>query len=139
MSDFSFITTELDILDFQKYSNNLTFIVLAEGQDLSDFRSNRHLVRGQVDIKRTVSNLFRLNEKVHFGVDMLSPIRTWTYNPLSMDLFTDDFHLIVPSERSDDPLMDSEEMQRWIQQFFDQKHINDAVLKYCESIKCNFK
>lgn len=139
MSDFSFFNPELDILDYQKYSHNLPFIVLAEGQDLSDFRSNRHLVRGQVDIKRTVSNLFRLNEKVHFGVDMLSPIRTWTYNPLSMDLFTDDFHLIVPSERSDDPLMDSEEMQRWIQQFFDQKHINDAVLKYCESIKCNFK
>jgi hypothetical protein len=87
------------------------------------------MVRGQADIKRTVSNLFNLNEVYHFGVDITSNNRSYTYNPMTLDLFTDDYHMIVPMLYVSNP--DYQEQAQTIADWFlEYKLINDAILKY---------
>ena len=98
MDDLSQLNSEIDLFSYQQYSHNVPFLIMAEGMDLSSYGENRHMTRGQTDLKRTVSNLFGLAEEYHFGVDILSDAKTWTYNAITMDLFSDDFHINIPNE-----------------------------------------
>lgn len=129
MGDLKQIFPEITHDQFQEIAHNVPFMIYAPGMDLSGYDLNTSLVRGQTDIKRTVSNLFNLDETYHFGVEITSNNRSFTYNPMTLDLFTDDYHLIVPMLYVDNPLFDTQtlEIQEWFLQY---KLVNDAILKY---------
>jgi phosphoglycerol transferase MdoB-like AlkP superfamily enzyme len=129
MSDLNQIYPELTHQQFQELSHNVPFMIYAPGMDLSQYGLDTSLVRGQADIKRTVSNLFNLDEVYHFGVDITSNNRSYTYNPMTLDLFTDDYHMIVPMLYVSNPDYQSE-AQTIADWFLKYKLINDAILKY---------
>ena len=99
-----------------------------KGIDLSDYADSTSLVRGQTDLKRTISNLFSLNANYNFGVDILSTDKTITYVPLTMDVFTDDFHLNYRGRETDNPDVTEEEIIEFIMLFDKFKTLNDIVL-----------
>lgn len=129
MGDLKQIFPEITHDQFQEISHNVPFMIYAPGMDLSQYNLDTSLVRGQADIKRTVSNLFNLNEVYHFGVEITSNNRSFSYNPMTQDLFTDDYHLIVPSLYMDNPAYQNQvdEIADWFLQY---KLVNDAILKY---------
>ncbi|HKL61234.1 MAG TPA: sulfatase-like hydrolase/transferase [Acholeplasma sp.] len=130
MDDLSQLNSEIDLFSYQQYSHNVPFLIMAEGMDLSSYGENRHMTRGQTDLKRTVSNLFGLAEEYHFGVDILSDAKTWTYNAITMDLFSDDFHINIPNESINIKTYEQESLDTFIQKFYRQKEMNDAILRY---------
>ncbi|MCU0105277.1 LTA synthase family protein [Acholeplasma vituli] len=129
MGDLKQIYPDITHHQFQELAHNVPFLIYAPGMDLSGFDLNTSLVRGQADIKRTVSNLFNLNEVYHFGVEITSNNRSFSYNPMTLDLFTDDYHLIVPALEVDNEAFADKtlEIQEW---FLKYKLVNDAILKY---------
>lgn len=129
MDDYEQLYPDLTHIDYQKLQHNVPFMIYAPGVDLSTFNVDKTLVRGQSDLKRTVSNLFALNEQYHFGMDILSNHKTFSYNPMTMDLFTDEYHMIMPSKSIDneDYLDDLLAIEAY---FYQHKRINDAILKY---------
>lgn len=129
MADLNQIYPELTHQEFQELSHNVPFMIYAPGMDLSQYGLDTTLVRGQADIKRTVSNLFNLNEVYHFGVDITSNNRSYTYNPMTLDLFTDDYHMIVPMLYVSNPDYQAN-AQSIADRFLRYKLINDAILKY---------
>lgn len=130
MDDLRQIDSEIDLYSYQRYSHNVPFMIYAPGMDLSGYGANRSMTRGQTDIKRTISNLFNLDEKYHFGVDILSDSKTWTYNAITMDLFSDDFHINIPNESSSDVEFDPILLEEYIRRFYYQKEMNDSILRY---------
>lgn len=129
IDDLSQLFPDLSHIEYQKLQHNVPFILYAPGVDLSTYNINTSKVRGQMDIKRTVANLFNLEAKYKFGVDMLSDADTFVYNPMTMDLFTDDYHMIMPSKLidNDDYLEEIDAVEAY---FYLHKRINDAILKY---------
>lgn len=117
-----------DLLYNQKLSHNVPLIITSKGIDLSDYADSTSLVRGQTDLKRTISNLFSLNANYNFGVDILSTDKTITYVPLTMDVFTDDFHLNYRGRETDNPDVTEEEIIEFIMLFDKFKTLNDIVL-----------
>lgn len=130
MDDLREIDSEIDLYSYQRYSHNVPFMIYAPGMDLSGYGANRSMTRGQTDIKRTISNLFNLDEKYHFGVDILSDSKTWTYNAITMDLFSDDFHINIPNESASDVEFDPILLEEYIRRFYYQKEMNDSILRY---------
>ncbi len=129
MSNLNQLYPNLTHGEFQELSHNVPLMIYAPGVDLSQYELNTSLVRGQADIKRTVSNLFNLNEVYHFGVDITSNNRSFTYNPMTLDLFTDEYHMIVPMSYINNPsyLLETDAIADW---FLKYKLVNDAILKY---------
>lgn len=129
MSDYEQLYPDLTHIDYQKLQHNVPFMIYAPGIDLSGFNVQTGLVRGQSDLKRTISNLFGLDEQYHFGMDILSSHKTFTYNPMTMDLFTDEYHMIMPSRWIDNPdyLDETHAIEAY---FYQHKRINDAILKH---------
>ncbi len=129
MSDLDQIFPELTHGDYQALQHNVPFMIYAPGMDLSQYNLNTSMVRGQADIKRTVSNLFNLDEVYHFGVEITSNNRSFSYNPMTLDLFTDDYHMIVPMlyVSNESYASDAQSIADW---FLKYKLINDAILKY---------
>ncbi|MDY0210728.1 MAG: sulfatase-like hydrolase/transferase [Acholeplasma sp.] len=129
VDDLSQLYPNLSHIDYQELSHNVPFILYAPGMNLQEFNIDTSLVRGQTDTKRTLSNLFNLDSNYHFGTDMLSNTQTFAYNPMTMDLFTDNFHLILPSK-----WIDNAEYEERIEEisdiFYQHKRMNDAILKY---------
>lgn len=117
-----------DLLFNQKLSHNVPLIITAKGVDLSPYSASTSLVRGQTDLKRTITNLFDLDAKYTFGIDILTTDRTITYTPLTMDIFTDDFHLNYRGRQSDDEEMTEEEIFEFISLFDKFKTLNDLIL-----------
>lgn len=85
---------------FRKLSQEVPFIIY----ELSDTKKitpqTISLVRSEVDIYRTMSNLFGLESKYYFGVDALSGEPTIAYNPRNLDTFTDLFMLSTTSQEA---------------------------------------
>lgn len=117
-----------DLLYNQKLSHNIPLIIASNNYDLSPYNNSTNLVRGQTDIKRTVANLFGLNEKFTFGVDILTTDKTITYVPLTMDIFTDDFHLNYRGRETDNSNMTDEQINDFINIFDRFKTVNDLIL-----------
>ena len=129
MSDLGQIYPDLTHIDYQKLSHNVPFMIYAPGMDLKSIDVDTSMVRGQTDTKRTLANLFNLNENYHFGVDILSSDKTFAYNPMTLDLFTDDYHLILPSRWIDNELY-TDQIEEISNAFYHYKRMNDAILKY---------
>lgn len=129
IKEHSKLFPNINLLDNQELSHNTPLIISAKNCDLSDYSESTSLVRSQRDIKRTVANLFGLNAKYNFGIDILTTDRTIAYVPLTMDVFTDDFHLNYRGEK-----INNEEFELDITEFknaFDRyKNLNDLILHY---------
>lgn len=117
-----------DLLYNQKISHNVPLIITSKNTDLSAYNASTSLVRGQSDIKRTVVNLFGLDAKYTFGVDILTTDKTITYVPLTMDVFTDDFHLNYRGREVDNPTITEEKISQFIAAFDRFKTLNDLIL-----------
>lgn len=117
-----------DLLYNQKLSHNVPLIITSKGVDLSGYAASTSLVRGQTDFKRTISNLFALDANYTFGVDILSTDKTITYVPLTMDVFTDDFHLNYRGRETDNPDMTNAEIIEFVTLFDKFKTLNDIIL-----------
>ena len=130
MDDLRQLDPNINLFSYQQYSHNVPFMILAPGMDLSNYGIDRTMTRGQTDLKRTISNLFGLDEKYHFGVDILSGAKTWTYNAITMDLFSDDFHINMPNESININDYDPTLLEEYIQKFYHQKEMNDSILRY---------
>ncbi len=69
----------------RKYNSNIPLIIYQK--DLkADVIEN---VRSEVDLKRTIANLYGLESKYNFGIDALSSNKTFSYNPRNLDIFID--------------------------------------------------
>lgn len=119
-----------DLLDNQKISHQIPLIISAEGTDLSSYNNSTNLVRGQSDLKRTISNLFGLEAKYKFGVDILTTDKTVTYVPLTTDVFTDKFHLNYRGKETDNSLVTVREIEEFIRRFDYFKSMNDMLIHY---------
>lgn len=117
-----------DLLTNQRISHNVPLIITASDYDLSSYSDSTSLVRSQRDLKRTISNLFGLDAQYNFGVDILTTDRTIAYVPLTMDIFTDEFHLNYRGETINNNIeLDIEEFKQAFDSF---KNLNDLVLHY---------
>ncbi len=64
--------------------------IIYDGSETTEFSLEPyHLVRSHNSISRTISNLFNLDNKYSFGVDILSDEVTYGYNPRNMDIILD--------------------------------------------------
>ena len=65
--------------------------IIYDGSETTEFSlAPYHLVRSHNSISRTISNLFNLDNKYSFGVDILSDEVTYGYNPRNMDIILDE-------------------------------------------------
>lgn len=119
----------MDTMMFNKIAHNVPLIVVADSFDLSAYNNSTSLIRGQNDIKRTVSNLFDLKPTYYFGVDILTTDKTVTYVPITKDFFTDEFHLNLRTEEADIEL-DIELLENYIYEFYILKENNDLLVEY---------
>lgn len=117
-----------DLMANQKLSHNVPLIIIGD-TDLSPYKESTSLVRSQRDLKRTISNLFDLNQTYYFGVDILTLDKTIAYVPLTMDIFTDEFHLNYRGKKASIDLND-EEMLEFKVKFDKFKIENDLLLLY---------
>lgn len=74
-------------LNEYKFICNVPFIIT--GKDVPYYRSSRTLAN--VDVQRTIANLFDLNPKYYFGVDAFSEEPNVVYSSKSNTIFCDDF------------------------------------------------
>lgn len=120
----------LNLLGNQKISHNVPLIISALGTDLSPYNESTNLVRGQSDLKRTISNLFGLEAIYKFGVDILTTDKTVTYVPLTTDIFTDEFHLNYRGKETDNHDVTLLDIEEFIRKFDYFKTMNDSLLYY---------
>lgn len=85
-------------------------------------------VHSTVDLYPTFANLFGLEYKYKFGVDMLSDEPTLSYSPRTLDLFYDDFIILYPSRKLIDP-HNKANKEELIEEFVYYKKMNDLILK----------
>jgi len=126
--DLSYAIPNVSKPEFQRMLHSVPMLIYTPGLELNGVDTS--LVRSQVDIKRTVANLFSLDIQDYFGVDILSNQPTVAYNPQTFDIATD-FGYISATQRSMSPTngLSPSQMQEYIQAFFDYKVLNDLLLK----------
>lgn len=126
--DLSYAIPNISKPEFQRMLHSVPMIIYTPGVQLQGVDTS--LVRSQVDIKRTVANLFKLDIKDYFGVDILSLQPTVAYNPQTFDIATD-FGYISATQRSMNPKngLTPSQMNHYIQAFLDYKVLNDLLLK----------
>lgn len=84
-------------------------------------------VTGTVDLYRSLSNLFNLTSKYHFGNDLFTDEPGFIYSPRNLDLIYDDFTYFYPSKTIfGQPQKD---VSKCIETFEKYKYINDLILK----------
>ena len=87
-------------------------------------------VHSEVDIFRTVANLFGLEPDYYFGVDCFSDEPGLAYNPRNMDCFSDEGMIIFPSEEVYGSLIPLSRIQELIEMFKHIKDMNDKILRW---------
>ena len=95
-----------------------------------NFIGNQPLVRSQVDLNRTIIELFGLNDQkdVYFGVNLLSKEPTYSIDSRVLDVVFDDnvYPLSNPSLSLNPNIKLSKDMERHI---FERKKVNDYLIK----------
>lgn len=126
------VLNPLNKLAYRKIAQEIPFIIYECQEEKLLSPQTISKVRGEVDIYRTLSNLFGLTSKYYFGVDALSDAPTFIYNPRNLDVFTDSMMLAVPSGEA---IYESSEATQETLSFLSQitrvkKDMNDKILKY---------
>lgn len=111
--------------------------IIYDGSEETLFQEEAyHLVRSHNSILRTICNLFNLDNKYSFGVDILGSEATYGYNPRNMDILLDNVTISgISQEVYYDKDYDSEELsivqiEGIINDVYEYKDFNDKVLKY---------
>lgn len=120
-------TADIDLLEHQQLAHNVPLIIMSKDMNLEAYSNSTQLVRSQRDLKRTIANLFDLNQNYYFGVDILTSDRTIAYMPLTLDIFTDLFHLSYRSENITDLEINDEEIKDFKLKFDSFKGLNDLL------------
>lgn len=111
-------------------NQQIPFIIYDKGgADETNFIST---VRSEVDICKTVHDLFDLDKKYNFGKHILSSEAGFCYNPRNGDIFTDDFVISAVSREvyafNEEASLKSQ--KEAVDYYFDYKDFNDKLLKY---------
>lgn len=109
--------------------------IIYDGSETTEFSLEPyHLVRSHNSISRTISNLFNLDNKYSFGVDILSDEVTYGYNPRNMDIILDGVTISGVSKEvcydknySGYPIIKPQDAIDTVLKY---KDFNDKVLKY---------
>jgi phosphoglycerol transferase MdoB-like AlkP superfamily enzyme len=118
---------------YKKRINELDFRLMLQSVPLIIHNPNslpiytNHKVSGTTDIYRTMSNLFGLQSKYHFGNDLLTLEPNYIYSPRNLDLIFDDFTIFVPSEEIYGNI--NVDKKVYLDIFFKYKYHNDLILK----------
>lgn len=118
---------------YRKLSQEVPFIIYEAGDQKIIDPQVISLVRGEIDIYRTMANLFGLSSQYYFGVDALSEEPTFIYNPRNLDVFTDRFVLFLPPLETYDPNLSYvtvSEINKYSEIVKKYKDLNDKILKY---------
>lgn len=108
---------------FRSDLQNVPFIIYNE----SLFGATvNHKVCGTSDVYRTLSNLFGLTSRYHFGVDMMTNEPSYVYSPRNLDIWYDQGSCQYPSLTF---IGDVEEGERIISVFEQYKYHNDLILR----------
>lgn len=94
------------------------------------------LVRGTNSIARTIANLFGLDSDYYFGVDALTNVKTYAYNPRNLDIYADG--IIISGQSLDYYITDpeykyyytQERIDAIVEKFREYKDFNDKLIKY---------
>ncbi|MDP2426299.1 MAG: sulfatase-like hydrolase/transferase [bacterium] len=126
--DIELVFGKMDNQSFQEMLHSVPLIIYSPNTTFENIITSK--VRSQVDIKRTVANLFDLPIRYFFGVDALSPYSTVAYNPQTFDIAGDSFYisatrnLVFPRNS-----LTKEQMDAITTEFFRKKNLNDLLLK----------
>lgn len=118
---------------YRKLSQEVPFIIYETSDTKIITPQVITLVRGQIDVYRTLANLFGLDSQYYFGVDALSDEPTFIYNPRNLDVFTDRFVLFLPPLETYDPNLSYvavSEINKYSDIVKKYKDLNDKILKY---------
>ena len=120
--DSLFQTPSTD-LSFRKNLQNVPLIIYNESLFSG---AVHHKVCGTSDLYRTLSNLFGLTSKYHFGVDILSDEPGYIYSPRNLDIWYDNGSACYPSQSYTG---DSSLYETIISTFETYKYHNDLILR----------
>lgn len=119
----SIMGNDTSALSFRRDLQNVPFIIYNEA--LFNGTVN-HKVCGTTDIYRTLSNLFGLSSRYHFGIDMMSDEPGYIYSPRNLDLWYDQGSCMYPSLT----FTGDQEKGHLITTIFEQyKYHNDLILR----------
>ncbi len=126
--EFRAIHPDITPLEYQRALQNVPFLMYAPGFDWGDVDTT--LVRSQIDVKRTVANLFGLNLQYYNGVDILSNQPTVAYNPLNLDIVADGVFLSAANRcYVSAEVLPQARISALIDAFYASKNRNDLLLQ----------
>lgn len=117
--------TKFSDIDYRREMQKVPFLIYAPSIITPAVDNTVH---STVDLYPTFANLFGLDNKYKFGVDMLSDEPTFSFSPRTLDLFYDDYIILFPSRKIIDPHHIADKKQL-INEFIYQKRMNDLILK----------
>lgn len=126
--------TEERVLQNRLFNANIPFIIHDPSINPVYNPKKISLVRGTNTISQTIANLFALNPEYYFGVDALSNIQTFAYNPRNLDIYVDG--AIISGQSFDCYIYDDnynyskEEIRNIVTKFRAYKDFNDKLIKY---------
>lgn len=112
------------------------FIIYDGSEEVIFQEEAYHLVRSHNSVLRTISNLFNLNNKYSFGVDILGNETTYGFNPRNMDILLDGVTISgISQEAYYDKTYNGKkysliQIKDTIDRVYNYKDFNDKVLKY---------
>ncbi|HHU55915.1 MAG TPA: LTA synthase family protein, partial [Acholeplasmataceae bacterium] len=114
---------KLSEVDFRMIMQNVPFIIYNE--DLFPPQVNNK-IGSTIDVYRTMANLFGLDQKYHFGNDLLSNEPNMVYSPRTLDIILDDSIIFYPTG---EVFGKNNNSKKYIDLFNDYKYHNDLILK----------
>jgi len=119
----SLLQRDLTEVEFRLLMQNVPFIVYNEDLFAPTVNSK---ISSTVDVYRTMSNLFGLDSKYHFGNDLLTDEPNIVYSPRSLDIILQDSVIFYPSNEVYGKDIDPKPI---IDIFTNYKYHNDLILK----------
>lgn len=117
----------------QQFLLNVPFFIYDASESGNLPAQTISLVRGHESIKRTIANLFGLNAKYYFGIDVLSENKTTCYNPRNLTIIADGIVISGSSQKAcyiDENRYNKTKINRIISGTLDYKSMNDKIFRY---------
>lgn len=120
----SVLKTKLSTVDYRLQMQSVPLIIYNENLFTPQIKRK---VTGTVDLYRSLSNLFNLTSKYHFGNDLFTDEPGYIYSPRNLDLIFDDFTYFYPSKKIFGQPQNN--LNYCIETFETHKYINDLILR----------
>ena len=106
-----------------------------DGLKIGLLKGEQHLVRGQVDLYPTILDLFNLSsDYMFFGTHALSDEASYSVDPKSFNIFTDDETILGPKfhhHKNTKKHKNEPELEQFYNRIYTFKSLTDAVIKRC--------